>query len=493
MKVFHHDDMDGKSAAWLVHTMKPSSIEDHPKDYIMMDYNSKFDKHTIKDDVFVVDYSISHSTYDQFIELCKSARTVTWIDHHASSLDVVEKHKDELQAIKNLTYFVSKCACGAALVYSFFMLNKDKLSNIRNTREDEEYEITARYHDPFPIGYMSVAASKTNKKDKTDTTWFDVEFILPSWLAFVDDYDCWKKIDPKSNMFILGTEAMDTSIYYTDPDSDQLVFNNEVWNVITDQGFTPEIVEIGHKVQSYIKMRYDRELTSTFVYNVDGVDFICKNGSGNSWEFCDLLDKYGQAILFNYDGKSGKWQYSVYASENSKVSAKEFAEKYGGGGHPKAAGFSSKELIFISKHKPKTNQIFLGGTVRSNWREKFIDLWKKNDDKKTKKYKLFNPIVENWTKECIAKENEVKENAILNFFLITTEHVGPYSFVEAVEASHYGKVFLAIYSEFGEIDNSTMKSYEAIGDIIKKNGGKFEIYIGYDKMNDIVEDLIKII
>ena len=118
MIVYHHDDMDGKSAAWLVHTMKPSSIEDHPKDYIMMDYNSKFDKHTIKDDVFVVDYSISHSTYDQFIELCKSARTVTWIDHHASSLDVVEKHKDELQAIKNLTYFVSKCACGAALVYS---------------------------------------------------------------------------------------------------------------------------------------------------------------------------------------------------------------------------------------------------------------------------------------------------------------------------------------------------------------------------------------
>ena len=72
MIVYHHNDMDGKTAGWLVHTMKPAAIEDHPSDYIMMDYNSKFDKHTAKDDVFVVDFSISHSTYDQLIELCKT-------------------------------------------------------------------------------------------------------------------------------------------------------------------------------------------------------------------------------------------------------------------------------------------------------------------------------------------------------------------------------------------------------------------------------------
>ena len=42
-----------------------------------------------------------------------------------------------------------------------------------------------------------------------------------------------------------------------------------------------------------------------------------------------------------------------------------------------------------------------------------------------------------------------------------------------------------------ELDDKTKKSYEAIGDIIKKNGGKFEIYHGEKKMLDIVTDVFK--
>lgn len=489
MIVYHHNDMDGKTAGWLVHSMKPAGIEDHPSDYIMMDYHDKFDKHTPKDDVFIVDISISHSTYDQLIEVCKTARTVTWIDHHESSLNVIEKHKDELQAIKNLTYFVSKCACGAALVYSFFKCPSTELQRIRAITDDEEYSIQAVYG---PKGAIKVMASKLNKKDKADTVYYEYDIAIPLWLYFIDDYDCWKKMDKRSDKFILGTELLDTSIY-TSENGENLKFNNSVWDRITDVNQIEDIYNRGDIVQSYIMKRYDRELENTFVWEMDGIKFICKNATGNSWNFVDLLAKYGQAILFKYNGSIGKWTYSVYVDENSTVNAKEFAEKFGGGGHVKAAGFSTKELIFTAKNiKPKTNQIFLGGTVNSNWREEFIECWKKSEDKKKKKYELFNPIVEKWTKECIAKELEVKANAKLNLFVVIADnHVGPYSFVEATESSHYGKTILAIYDEFDNLDDSTRRSYEAIGEIIKNNGGKFEIYHGADQMSAIVADVFK--
>ena len=102
---YHHTDMDGKSAGWLVHSHKPQGIEDHPKSYIMTDYVDKFDKHTAKDDVFLVDVSISDTSYEDFINLCNTARTVTWIDHHQTSLEIIEKHRDELQKISNLLCF----------------------------------------------------------------------------------------------------------------------------------------------------------------------------------------------------------------------------------------------------------------------------------------------------------------------------------------------------------------------------------------------------
>ena len=169
MVVYHHTDMDGKSAGWLVHDMHPFAIEDHPEKHIMTDYGDKFDKHNEKDDVVIVDVSISDTTYEDFLNICKTARSVTWIDHHQTSLDIIEKHKEELQAIPNLTYFVSKCACGAALTYSFFRIPQEDLMAIRQTSEDEEYEINAVYNyrgmELVPYGAINITMLKKNKKN----------------------------------------------------------------------------------------------------------------------------------------------------------------------------------------------------------------------------------------------------------------------------------------------------------------------------------------
>lgn len=110
MICYHHNDMDGKAAGYCVHKLKPVEIEDFPESYIMSTYSDILNKHKPNDDVFIVDMSISDSTYPMLLEICKTAKTVTWIDHHATSIDIIEKNKKELQSIKNLTYFVSNCA-----------------------------------------------------------------------------------------------------------------------------------------------------------------------------------------------------------------------------------------------------------------------------------------------------------------------------------------------------------------------------------------------
>ena len=146
MICYHHNDMDGKAAGYCVHKFKPAMIEDNPQSYYQCTYEDIMNKHTDKDDVFIVDISISDATYPMLLEVCKTARTVTWIDHHATSIDIVKKHKDELQNISNLTYFISNCACGAALTYAFFQIPPKELLEIRKTTEDEEYNIDATYN-----------------------------------------------------------------------------------------------------------------------------------------------------------------------------------------------------------------------------------------------------------------------------------------------------------------------------------------------------------
>ena len=87
-------------------------------------------------------------------------------------------------------------------------------------------------------------------------------------------------------------------------------------------------------------------------------------------------------------------------------------------------------------------------------------------------------------------EDEVKDNACLNMFIITPELKGVYSFAEAVECVNNGsKVFFAIYDAHKQFDTAMIKSIDAIGSIIEKHGGTYEKYFEED-MDAIVRDVI---
>lgn len=117
--------------------------------------------------------------------------------------------------------------------------------------------------------------------------------------------------------------------------------------------------------------------------------------------------------------------------------------------------------------KPK---VFLGGTCNnSNWRDKLI---------KRLEIEYFNPVVEDWTPECQAEEIVQREACDYCLYVITPEMVGVYSVAEAVDDSNK-RPTKTVFCYLPEVDGVRafgrveIKSLEAVGDMVKKNGSKF--------------------
>lgn len=75
--------------------------------------------------------------------------------------------------------------------------------------------------------------------------------------------------------------------------------------------------------------------------------------------------------------------------------------------------------------------IFLGGTCnKSTWREELIPKLEAAN------VKYYNPVVKNWTQDCIDEENRIKNSKdTVNLFVITKEMVGVYSIAEVTESA----------------------------------------------------------
>ena len=67
-------------------------------------------------------------------------------------------------------------------------------------------------------------------------------------------------------------------------------------------------------------------------------------------------------------------------------------------------------------------KVFLGGTCNGDdWRDKLIPMLR---------VPYFNPIVEDWTEDCIAKEEQEKEESSVELYTFTKNHKGLYSVAE---------------------------------------------------------------
>lgn len=115
---------------------------------------------------------------------------------------------------------------------------------------------------------------------------------------------------------------------------------------------------------------------------------------------------------------------------------------------------------------PAANAVFLGGTANgSSWRDKLIPLLQ---------VPYFNPIVENWTIDDRAREDQAKQAAELLLYVFTPRQQGFYAIVEAVvDALRSNKKVVITFLDDGEglkWDSHQVDSLAAIENLLQQPG-----------------------
>ena len=303
MKIFYHDDLDGKCAANLAYmalTPKRPSItrgKIAEKDLISADYKEKIDLSVVKkgERVVIVDYHIEPSEMKELIEKV-GAENVVWIDHHKSSIEKYEKSDVDISGIGGIR---DTRYCGAYLTY-FWLGNRQHGSK----------------------GNPAFAYSDA-----------------PRYIQLIDDWDTFKWHD-KGNVdayhFMLAC-----NMCRLHPAADN------AWASVRNN--VRRYIEMGQIIAEY-KVEYAAEVIKRtgFATKLDGVKAYASN-----FPFCSSVDfesvkeaqECDMIIAFYQNGSDGRYSVSLYAVNND-VDCARIAQKYGGGGHKGASGFSCDELPF---------------------------------------------------------------------------------------------------------------------------------------------------
>lgn len=285
MKIFYHNDNDGKAAAAVVNCyLKNKGEKLNREDFYAVNYADRTpDADLIErgEPVYIVDYSFTEDTFDKLSALCfKSCSNVYWYDHHKSSLEIYDYVKE-----RNLCaeVIIDMDRSGAMIVYDRF---------IRDTDLDSD---------------------DTNKV-----------------MTLVDDYDRWIHNYPESLLFNIG------STMYNNGPLDNIWFENP-----------EEIIEKGAIIQEY-NNKVNTDLTKINKYFIKINDKRCivlNSAIKSSQALGEYYDKYGFAIRWVFNGKN--YNYSVYSNYDD-IDCSAIARYFDklGGGHKGAAGFNSDRLLF---------------------------------------------------------------------------------------------------------------------------------------------------
>ena len=121
-------------------------------------------------------------------------------------------------------------------------------------------------------------------------------------------------------------------------------------------------------------------------------------------------------------------------------------------------------------------KVFLGGTCNNSvWREELIT---------GLRIDYFNPVVKDWTPECMEEEIRQRETCDIVLYTLTPEMTGTYSIAEVVDDSNKRpeKTVMCILTEYGgkAFDKHQAKSLNQVGKMVERNGGK--VYTDIDSL-----------
>lgn len=300
MKIFYHNDVDGLTAATLVQL----HVRPKPCKLIAYDYTTHFPIECIEhqEEVWLLDLSFSLAEAAVLDEILSRTKSITWIDHHRSSI---------------------------------------------------ETEINSSI-------YYKIAGSRDSRYSAAALCWMHLHSVknfseLPLFLRMISDSDTARHEIPEAFELMLGLElklGLDFSNIIQQlisESQDQCDRNRALCPFL--MGLTPlldRLIKDGKAVLEY-KVRLSENYEQNYLckgtldehpaYIINVLAEIPLISMKNLGNVSDLF------IGYMYDARSHQYIYRLY-TDNPKIDCRKIAEKYGGGGHPFAAGFRHpKNLI----------------------------------------------------------------------------------------------------------------------------------------------------
>jgi oligoribonuclease NrnB/cAMP/cGMP phosphodiesterase (DHH superfamily) len=249
---------------------------------IEVDYATEipFDRIERGEDVFVVDFSLRE---DDWQALWQITTKIVWIDHHETSIEKA----------RNIAL-----DCSLATVY--------RLSGARSTSRCGAYLTWDYLRGPEPV---------------------------PPVVRLIDMWDRWvHEDDPEVLDFIAALESHD------------LYPEHKTWQILLVESPAFWIVEMreeGAIIRQALGVLNARAV-KRFAYPMEWEGYRCivlHTDKSGSKQFDSVKGQYDLMVPVNFDGK----KYTVHLYSDT-IKVNDIALKYGGGGHPKAAGFVCEVL-----------------------------------------------------------------------------------------------------------------------------------------------------
>jgi len=169
---------------------------------------------------------------------------------------------------------------------------------------------------------------------------------VPKGVQLLGDYDIWNHSDPDTLPFQYGMRFFNVKAN-----------EDSVWNPIFDEnGNISEILNIGKTCLMYQREQNEKRARHAFELEFEGLKFLTLNHppiGSLVFESVEDINQYDAQMTFSFNGQKSIWMISMYKIKDG-IHLGEIAQKYGGGGHKGAAGFSCKELPF--KFMEKINE-----------------------------------------------------------------------------------------------------------------------------------------
>lgn len=125
------------------------------------------------------------------------------------------------------------------------------------------------------------------------------------------------------------------------------------------------------------------------------------------------------------------------------------------------------------------NRAFLGGTCAdSTWREELIPFLE---------VEYFNPVVEDWTPECKAIEDEEKEvHCNIHVYVLTSQMTGVYSVAEVIDSAWEmnKECYVQVVPE--GFTEGQLRSLEAVLNLAHKRGANVIISEGFQALGNAI-------